>query len=148
MNQIAKTTPSTVTQLKAHLAERPAKGEIGKMLAPIFTAFPTSADGENAAGKVGVYALAISDLPPWATTLAVIDFIKGNVPEHDGRFLPTPAQLAKRARCIRNLKSIAEYKRIANSKPVEPNPKPMTEDEMQRRREQVAKLLGPDGLTA
>lgn len=147
MKQIAKTTnkPLTVAQLKERLAERPTKEEIGAILAPIFTAFQTSANGDNAAAKVAVYALAIEDIAPWATRQAVKDFIKGNVPSHDGRFMPSSAQLAKRAREIRDLKSSTEYKRIASVQPVEPEPKPMTEQERKRRAAQVKALMAGIG---
>lgn len=146
MNQIAKQPTMTVQRLKEHLAERPTQTEVVKLLAPIFTAFPTSAGSDNAANKVRLYSMAIEDIAPWATRLAVKDFIKGNVPEHDGRFLPTPAQLAKRARAIRDEKSAREYKRIASQSESKPDPKPMTEAEMQRRRDQVAALVGPGFL--
>lgn len=132
---------TTVQQLKQSLAERPSKSDMQETLARLFVGFPTAADSDGAKAKVAAYAEAIEDLPPWATRQAATDFNKGIVPEHDGRFLPTPAMLAKRARLVMNEKSHEEYKRLAQEQASETGPEPMTEQERKRRAEQVQRML-------
>jgi len=43
---------------------------------------------------------ACRDLPEWAVSEAVNDFIEGRVDNHTGQFMPTCAEFAKRARTI------------------------------------------------
>lgn len=71
------------------------------LIGPLFLTFPGSVDPDTAKGRVAVYHIAVEDIPVSIIKQAVTDFIKGNVPEHDKRFIPTPPQLAEHARKLR-----------------------------------------------
>ena len=94
--QIETLQPATVDELRA-------------VLKALFAQFPVS-DG-NAEGKYLGYFMALEGEPKWAVERAARKFIRGEVAEHDGRFLPSSAELARivrgysdHARRIRDLK--------------------------------------------
>lgn len=89
------------------------------------------------------YLLAIDGCSLPALTAAVRRFIRGEVEDHNGKFAPTTAELARAAR-YEDFRIEAEAKHAARllAKP-EPEPEPeFTEEEMERRKAQVDALLG------
>lgn len=70
--------------------------EIQGALKALFDQFPT-ADGD-AGGKYLGYILALEGEPIWAIRHAVRKYLRGEVDGHDGRFLPTSAELARTVR--------------------------------------------------
>lgn len=74
---------------------------MARLISPLFLTFPGSVDPETAKGRIAVYYIALEDFSVSIIKQAVTDFIKGNVPEHDKRFMPTAPQLAEHARKLR-----------------------------------------------
>ena len=73
---------------------RPAStDEMRAALAALFDQFPAP-DG-NSEGKYLGYFMALEGEPKWAVERAARKFIRGEVAEHDGRFLPSSAELAR-----------------------------------------------------
>lgn len=66
------------------------------MLRPLFAQFPAQ-DGD-AEGKLLGYVIGLEGEPRWSIERAVRKFIRGEVEGHDGRFLPSSAELAKISR--------------------------------------------------
>lgn len=81
------TLPSTKTEMTAAIPE-----EIRKALRPLFAQFPAG-DGD-AEGKLLGYVIALEGSPKWSIDAAVRRFLRGEIASHDGRFLPTSAELA------------------------------------------------------
>lgn len=89
------------------------------------------------------YLLAIDGCSIQAIQAAVRKFIRGEIEEHNGKFAPTTAELARAAR-YEDFRIDAEAKHAARmlAKPAD-EPEPVfTEEEMERRRAQVDELLG------
>jgi len=78
--QIETLQPATADELRAALRA-------------LFDQFPAP-DG-NSEGKYLGYFMALEGEPKWAVERAVRKFIRGEVAEHDGRFLPSSAELAR-----------------------------------------------------
>lgn len=83
------TVPAIPTDLAPATAD-----ETKSALRALFTAFP-SHDSGNAAWRVAGYQDALFGEPLWAVERAVRRFLRGEVCSHDGRFLPTSAELAR-----------------------------------------------------
>lgn len=82
--------------MRKKFAERAPVDKIPGLIKPLFGAFNVQATAEN----IKFYVEAVADLQPWAIEQAISDFRRGRVPEHDGNFIPKPAQVAKRALAI------------------------------------------------
>jgi len=67
--------------------------ELRAALRALFDQFPAP-DG-NSEGKYLGYFMALEGEPKWAVERAARKFIRGEVAEHDGRFLPSSAELAR-----------------------------------------------------
>lgn len=89
------------------------------------------------------YLLAIEGCTLPALQSAVRRLIRGEVEDHNGHFAPTTAELAKVVR-YEDFRIVAEAKHAARllAKPVPEIEYQFTEEEMERRREQVDILLG------
>lgn len=93
------------------------------------------------------YLLAIEGCSLPALQAAIRRFIRGEVEDHNGKFAPTTAELARAAR-YEEFRFEAEAKH-ASRLLAKPEPEPeieFTEEEMERRREQVDRLLGRTSL--
>lgn len=64
-----------------------------KQIAALISSFPTQNNLEPEAAMAG-YEIAVSDYSDEIVTRAVVGFLRNEVSGHDGRWLPTPAQLA------------------------------------------------------
>lgn len=95
------------------------------------------------------YLLAIDGCTLAALQAAVRRFIRGEVDDHNGKFAPTTAELARIVRYEEfRAKAEAEHAQRFLSRP-EPDPEPhFSEEEMERRRQQVNALLGRTKLKA
>ena len=82
--------------MRKKFAERAPVDKIPGLIKPLFGAFNVQATAEN----IKFYVEAVADLQPWAIEQAISEFRRGRVPEHDGNFIPKPAQVAKRALAI------------------------------------------------
>jgi hypothetical protein len=78
------------------------KIEIARQLAKLLSAFPTQDTGQAANLRIDAYFEAIDGSPTWAVEHAVRRILSGSITELDGRFAPTPPQLAT---VVRNLVS-------------------------------------------
>ena len=67
-------------------------------LMALFTAFPAQDRDGTESELIAIYWIAIGDLPSGSVITAIEQFIRGQVPNHNGRFRPTPAELARLAR--------------------------------------------------
>jgi len=74
---------------------------MAELLGPLFVAFPSSIDLNSTKALLAVYLVAVDDIPLKSVKQAVLDFVKGTVPGHGKRFMPTTAELASHARTIR-----------------------------------------------
>lgn len=90
--------PSELAAAEAALTPATDK-QIGDALAILFAAFPASGTADEATGdlRIRAYALALEGVTADALGKVVKNFLQGNVSGHDGRFVPTPPQLAKAA---------------------------------------------------
>lgn len=96
-NTRAEITPQRkVDFMRKKFAERVPVDQIPGLVRPLFGAFNMQATAEN----IKYYVEAVADLQPWAIEQAISDFRRGRVPEHDGNFIPKPAQVAKRVLAI------------------------------------------------
>lgn len=69
-----------------------SRSEATGILRALFEAFP--ADRGDGVGAAATYLIAVEGFSMQAISMAVKRFIKGQVPQHDMRFLPTPPQVA------------------------------------------------------
>lgn len=135
------TLPAIPTDLTPATAD-----EISDALKAMFSQFPSHDSGDPRYRVLG-YQDALSDEPLWAVERAVRRFLRGEVSSHDGRFLPTSAELA---RVVREESSYA--KRIAERKalPVMLDDKGDREvvaaqrEANYRRLKGLAEMLGPE----
>lgn len=67
--------------------------EVRSLLKPLFAQFATS-DGDTEARFMG-YLIALEHATPQALMAAVRAYLCGEVDGHDGRFIPTSAELAR-----------------------------------------------------
>jgi hypothetical protein len=93
--------------------------ELRAALKALFDQFPAP-DG-NSEGKYLGYFMALEGEPKWAVERAARKFIRGEVAEHDGRFLPSSAELARIVRSYsdhaRKIRDLSE--RTRQFKPLE-----------------------------
>jgi hypothetical protein len=108
-------------------------------------------DRGDPAMAVAAYAIAIEGIDAPAVVEAAKRFVRGEVEGHDGRFMPTPPQLAKEARtCASHQKWLVEREahrlaieaRRASPPPpqAEPAPTVLSAEERERRHEQFKSL--------
>lgn len=71
--------------------------EAKSALRALFTAFPI-AGHEDMNGVVSTYLMALDGYCLAAIQKSVMRFVRGEVEGHDGRFIPTPAQLSRDVR--------------------------------------------------
>lgn len=71
--------------------------EAKSALRALLTAFPI-AGHEDMNGVIATYLMAVDGYCLVAIQKAVMRFIRGEVEGHDGRFIPTPAQLSREVR--------------------------------------------------
>lgn len=102
--------------------------EAKSALRAMLNAFPLAAH-EDMREVVGTYLLAIDGYCLPAIQKAVLRFIRGEVAEHDGKFMPTPAQLSREVRYRQELMTPPEPARPALPAPIRPEP---TEEDRQR----------------
>lgn len=74
-------------------------GKIGEAMVRMFRQFREQ-PGTDHADMASEYRAACRDLPEWAISESANDFLGGRVENHTGRFMPTCAEFAKRARSI------------------------------------------------
>jgi len=87
---MSPTTPATTDQCKSALRA-------------LFSTFSTGDKGEPAE-IIATYLIACSGYPLRAIEQAVIRFIRGEVDAHDGRFVPTSAELSREiSRCFTSM---------------------------------------------
>ena len=94
------TLPQPSELAAAEAALTPATDrQIGDALAIMFAAFPASGTADEATGELRIraYALALEGVTADGLRKAVKNILQGNS-DHDGRFVPTPPELAKMAR--------------------------------------------------
>lgn len=85
--------------------------DLRRPLAMLFSGYNVyTADEEEAERKTAFYLLALSDLPEWAVTEAVVRFGSGKVDRRNRDRMPTAEQIAAEAREI--LDHEAERKRL------------------------------------
>ncbi len=128
--------------------DREQTAEALELLSMLFQAFPSSGDKASPT-MAKAYLLAIDGCTLPALTEAIRRFIRGEVDDHSGKFAPTTAELARIVR-YEDFRITAEQEHAQRllSKPT-PEPEPQfTEEEMERRRKQVEKLLGRTRLNA
>jgi len=89
------------------------------------------------------YLIAIEGCSLDGLELAVRRFIRGEVDEHNGKFAPTTAELARAAR-YEDFRITAEAQHATRmlSKPIEEPEPEYTEEEMAKRKAFVDELLG------
>ena len=89
---------SISAQLQARLKPGPDDAKaLAVILAKLMAAFPTQAQSETATDqRVDAYFEALGGVPAWAVDKAAKAVLRGET-EADGRFMPTPPQLAELA---------------------------------------------------
>ena len=91
--------------------------EIRNLLRPLFTQFATGADNDPDARLLG-YLIALERATPQALMAAVRAYLCGEVEGHDGKFIPTSAELARVVRKEQaHLDRIAPRLRIVDARP-------------------------------
>jgi len=115
--------------------------EIRRALAPIWLAFQSApVDPDVGAARIGVYVKALIGLPLFAIERAVDDFVSGVVERTNRAFMPTPAELADRARGHRVGYQMQRYEcHKMLTAAVDPGPPTL---ETEERRKRVAEILG------
>lgn len=94
---------------------------VKNLLAPLFSQFGT-ADGDMA-GKLMGYLIALEHSTPQALKAAVRSYLSGSVEGHDGKFIPTSAELARVVRAEQaHLDKLAPRLRIVDAGRPEPSP--------------------------
>lgn len=102
--------------------------EASNALRALLNAFPLAAH-DDMRQVIGTYLMAIDGYCLAAIEKAVLRFIRGEVAGHDGKFMPTPAELSREVRYRQDLMTPPEPPRQALPAPVRPEP---TEEERQR----------------
>jgi hypothetical protein len=92
-------------------------------LKTLFSAFPTSQKGELAQ-IARTYLHAVQPYSIDAIESAVGEFVSGTVPEHDGKFVPTTAQLARRVRHREEIQTLLHGRKGSNVIPYRIGEKP------------------------
>lgn len=107
------------------------------LLAPLFAQFATG-DGDMAEKLMG-YLVALEHAQPRALKAAVRSFLSGSVVGHDGKFIPTSAELARVVRAEQaHIDRVAPRLRIADAGRPEPT--------LEQRAAMQAKLAGIGGM--
>jgi len=79
-----------------------------KALAMLFAAFPSTGEGRDELRKLlGLYELALLNVPPEFVERACKAFIQGRVPGHNPSFRPRAAEVANHARQMFERDSVA-----------------------------------------
>jgi len=122
--------------------DREQTAEALDQLSMLFQSFPSSGD-KTSPTMAKAYLLAIEGCTLPALQSAIRRFIRGEVEEHNGKFAPTTAELARAVRYedFRIDAEAQQAKRMLN-KPAPEIEYEFTEEEMERRRAQVDVLLG------
>jgi len=95
--------PTTSTPRQSLAATDPSlqpatREEIMFGLGRLFAAFYTADAGEKTDVRTAVYFEALEGIPADCIDAAIREYLSGQIPGHDGRFLPTCAEVARRAR--------------------------------------------------
>lgn len=99
---------------------------VKNLLAPLFSQFGT-ADGDMA-GKLMGYLIALEHSTPQALKAAVRSYLSGSVEGHDGKFIPTSAELARVVRAEQaHIDKLAPRLRIVDAGRPEPSPEKRAE---------------------
>lgn len=131
----------------SHNLSSASPDEAKSALRALFNAFPL-AGHEDMTQVVGTYLIAIDGYCLAAIQRAVTKFIRGEVEGHDGRFLPTPAQISREVRLRQEAITPPEPPRQALPAPAREEP---TDEERQRvadRVRQWVKDRTPDPVAA
>lgn len=123
--------------------DREQTAEALDQLSMLFQAFPSGSD-KSSPTMAKAYLLAIEGCTLDGLKSAVRRLIRGEVEDHNGHFAPTTAELAKTVR-YEDYRLEAEAKHAARLLTRSETPQveyQFTEEEMERRREQVDMLLG------
>lgn len=121
--------------------------EASNALRALLNAFPLAAH-DDMRQVIGTYLMAIDGYCLAAIEKAVMRFIRGEVAGHDGKFMPTPAELGREVRYRQDLMTPPEPPRQALPAPVRQEP---TVEERQRvadRVRQWVKDRTPDPVAA
>lgn len=110
-------------------------------LAALLNTFPLGQTGGSQKDLVAAYLDTLQGEPAWAVTAAVRKFIHGKIEGHDGRFLPTSAQLGKAVRAETDWHRQQQAAQKAERKDFFEKTAPLTADQMASRREQVDAAL-------
>lgn len=131
----------------SHNLSSASPDEAKSALRALFNAFPL-AGHEDMSQVVGTYLIAIDGYCLVAIQRAVTKFIRGEVEGHDGRFLPTPAQISREVRLRQDAMTPPGPPRQALPAPVRPEP---TDEERQRVADRVRQWVKdhtPDPVAA
>ena len=90
------TNPSS-SQLRDQLFDVPKPSEIVLLLAPLFQSYPAFSNGLSEIEQSALYITALEGRTRHAIKSAILDFIQGKVPKHDGQYLPPAPMVAKQA---------------------------------------------------
>lgn len=87
---------------------------IGTLASPI-------TDNTDTKTKIGLYCVALSDLPPWAVREAIGAALRGKVGNYCGRYLPAPGELHAAAESyLEPLRAErADIERVLRAQPIE-----------------------------
>lgn len=100
--------------IEARLAERnrdAVQDAVNAMMLATPTARPTA---DDAALRATAYVAALASLPPWAVAQAIAHFVRGEVADHNPRYVPTSGQIyAEASNLTLGLrKELTHYRRI------------------------------------
>lgn len=121
--------------------------EASNALRALLNAFPLAAH-DDMRQVIGTYLMAIDGYCLAAIEKAVLRFIRGEVAGHDGKFMPTPAELSREVRYRQDAITPPEPPRQALPAPVRPEP---TEEDRQRVADRVRQWVKdhtPDPVAA
>ena len=147
-----------VRELREKLNERASADHAEICLKRLFLAFSSHEFQKMTAEKIAIYMLACEDLPPWALSQTVIDFIKYRVSGQSKKYLPKPPEIAAHAKSIvegtvlNDLQAAYERLKVEKERAVrrEEDAKiPKTPEEWAQRKAQVdalMKQLGRNGV--
>jgi hypothetical protein len=113
----------------------------------LFEAFP-EVKKDDLRMKVGTYLSVVNEEPAWAVMQAVRLLVQGKVPSHNGRWLPTSAELGK---VVREQTQYHRDRQAANKRIAETRQalemEPLTAEQIARREKQVEKAREIFGIT-
>ena len=91
-------------------AER--QGRISAAVARLLTLFPTAADSSSAEDRVAVYLAVAQKFEPADVEAGVMAIFEGRLSGFDGRFRPTPTQLALAIRQVIDARPNSKWRRV------------------------------------